>query len=138
MSSISTSLRHGTSSSYINSPTSGRPIRSVPQPPLRFLPHYSSPKRRGPESSTSPRRRERSSHNFMHNTRPVSMIGSVKEDDYSTSRRNHHLDGQRPSGYPLSFSSMASNAPPTTLQRTGSDSLDPNDLVLPPPKEFCC
>ncbi|KAM7542539.1 hypothetical protein Aperf_G00000003945 [Anoplocephala perfoliata] len=138
MSSLSTSLRQGTRSSYGNSPTSGRPIRSVPQPPLRFLPHYSSPKRRGPESSTSPRRRERNGQNFMHNARPVSMIGGVKEDNYRISRKNNQLNEQSSSGLPLSLSSASSNAPPTASQHTESGSLDPNDLVLPPPKEFCC
>lgn len=133
------SLRQGSQFGYSSSAMSGRPIQSVHQPPLRFLPHYSSPKRRGSESSSGRRRRDRSCRTFTDNSRPLSMNGGPREEDYRATRRVPHLEDPNPSAYLRSFSAMSADTPPTTTsQSAGSSSFDPNDLVLPPPKEFCC
>nr|CDS27139.1 SH3 and multiple ankyrin repeat domains protein [Hymenolepis microstoma] len=137
-STIDSSVRQGSQSYHSSSTMSGRAIHSVPQPPLRFLPHYSSPKRRGSESSSGHRRRNRSCRTCTDTSRPLSMNGGPREGDFRTAKRAPHLVDRSPSGYPRSFSAMSADTPPTTSQGSGSINFDPNDLVLPPPKEFCC
>ena len=131
---MSASLCHTGRASYANKTmntaiaTSGRPVHSVPQPPLRFLPHYSSPIRQGLETS-EPRRRDRNSRQFTESMRPLSMTHGG--DDFVPRVQLGYGEDVR--GCPRSFSAMSSCTPPPQV-----GSFDPNDLVLPPPKEFRC
>ncbi|VDM27297.1 unnamed protein product [Hydatigera taeniaeformis] len=122
-------MRHIARPSYASNYTAGRPIHSVPQPQLSFLPHYHSPIRRGHEAS-GPRRRDRSTRHPNENPRPLSMTGAG--DNFGPSRRPSVTDGV--GTYPCSLSAMSAKTPPPTQ----GNSFDPEDLILPPPEEFCC
>ena len=131
---MSASLCHTSRANYANvttnttTPTTGRPVHSVPQPPLRFLPHYSSPIRRGLEASES-RRRDRNSRLLAENMRPLSVTSGG--DDLVPKRQIGHGSGIR--ACPRSYSAMSACTPPPQV-----GSFDPNDVILPPPEEFRC
>ncbi|KAL5968534.1 SH3 and multiple ankyrin repeat domain protein 3, partial [Taenia solium] len=127
--SMISSLRHITRPSYASNSTAGRPIHSVPRPQLSFLPHYHSPIRRGHETS-GPRRRDHDALHPNQHPRPLSMTGG--SDDFGPRRRPSVAEGV--GVYPCSLSAMSAKTPPPTQ---GSN-FDPEDLVLPPPEEFCC
>ncbi|CDS39377.1 SH3 and multiple ankyrin repeat domains protein [Echinococcus multilocularis] len=127
--SMSSSLRHTGRQTYVNNSKLGRPVRSVPQPQLSFLPHYHSPIRRGHETS-GPHRRDRGSRHPTENARPLSMISGG--DGFRPRRRPSVAEGA--GIYPCSLSAMSAKTPPPAQRST----FDPDDLVLPPPEEFCC
>ncbi|KAL5107688.1 SH3 and multiple ankyrin repeat domain protein 3 [Taenia crassiceps] len=122
--SMISSLRHITRPSYV-----GRPVQSVPQPQLSFLPHYHSPIRRG-HGTSGPRRRDHGALRPREHPRPLSMTGG--SDDFGPGRRPSVAEGV--GIYPCSLSAMSAKTPPPTQ----SSNFDPEDLVLPPPEEFCC
>lgn len=109
--------------------SSNRAIHSVQQPPLRFLPHYSPPARRG---GTEVRRRDcRQEGSRQESSRPLSMIGVPPVS----------INGYRGGDMPRSISSMSTTTPPPPSQSSPSQQqlqFDPYDLILPPPEEFCC
>ncbi|VDD74981.1 unnamed protein product [Mesocestoides corti] len=128
--SLSPPTRHNLQSFYANNrPTStGRPVHSVPQPPLRFLPHYSSPIR-GVQETGRLRRRDKGARHFTDHVRPLSMTSDGGGVSPTVNAGSAAVKG----GVPRSSSAMSANTPPPQ-----GGSFDPNDLVLPPPEEFCC